>query len=71
MTPLDVYNIALTMLSKEDVVELFYMLKENDFVKKVTNQKIKTKFSTSSPQFELEDGIKYLLDNVFNRIKGN
>ena len=38
MTPLDVYNIALTMLSKEDVVELFYMLKENYFVK--GNQRI-------------------------------
>jgi hypothetical protein len=59
----DVYNIAKA-LPEEELLRLYYMLDISVKPKKRLNKKRKT-----LPKFTVNDGIRYLINNHFNKIK--
>lgn len=63
MTATDVYNIACA-LPKEELHRLYNMLGEKTQVKKELKCKKK-----KLPDFTVEDGIRYLIDNHLNKVR--
>lgn len=65
MNAIDVYNVA-NALPKEELIKLYDMLKIEIQPSKTINKKKKL-----LPEFTVNDGIRYLIKNHFNKIRNS